>query len=86
MEKKINFGPYSSWDEIKAFSELSEKAFSIFYSLVKGKGKLLLDPINHIFYRMAYIADTTSLAIRLSNSWVLNLPAFALLRVRLNKQ
>jgi hypothetical protein len=83
--KKINFGPYASWDEIKAYSELSEKAFSIFNGLVKDKGKLLLEPINHLFYRMAYQADMTSLAIRLTNSWVLVLPAFALLRVRLEQ-
>jgi len=44
---KIKFGPYASWDEVKAFSDLSEKAFSIFFSLVKSKGKHLLDPINH---------------------------------------
>ncbi len=83
--RKINFGPYASWDEIKAFSELSEKAFSIFNSLIKDKGKHLLKPINHLFYRMAYIADMTSASIRLINSWVYTLPAFALLRVRLEQ-
>jgi len=46
---KINYGPYSSWDEIKALSQLSEKAFRIFAELVKDKAKKLLEPINHLF-------------------------------------
>lgn len=83
--KKIIFGPYSSWEEIKAFSDLSEKAFSVFRSFIKGKADLLLDPINHIIYRMFFQADATSLAIRLINSWAFNLPALALARVRLEQ-
>jgi len=42
-------------------------------------------PVNHLFFRMAYTAATTSLAIRLINSWTLNLQAFALTRVRLEQ-
>lgn len=82
---KINYGPYSSWDEIKAFSQLSEKAFRIFAELVKDKAKELLESINHLFYRMVYIAGTTSTSIRLINSWAFTLPAFALLRIRLEQ-
>jgi hypothetical protein len=82
---KINYGQYASWDEIKAYSELSEKAFSIFNHLTRDKEKHLLNPINHLFYRMAYIGNMTSSSIRLINSWAYNLPAFALLRVRLEQ-
>jgi hypothetical protein len=83
--EKINYGPYSKWKEIKAFSDLSDKAFSVFRSYIKGKANLLLDPINHIIYRMFFQAESTSVAIRLINSWAFNLPAFALTRIRLEQ-
>ncbi|MGB8991203.1 MAG: DUF5677 domain-containing protein [Desulfobaccales bacterium] len=85
QEYKINYGPYAKWDKIKAYSELSEKSFRIFADLLKDKAKELLEPINQLFYRMIYIAGTTSTSIRLINSWAFTLPAYALLRVRLEQ-
>lgn len=80
-----NFGPYSRWENIAAFSEISEKAFALFDQLISENWSLLSRPVHHLFLRMVYQAKTTSLAIRLNNSWSLSLPAFALTRVRLEQ-
>lgn len=85
MSESPNFGPYSRWESVGAFSTLSENAFSTFDKLINENWALLSRPIHHLFLRMAYQAKTTSLAARLNNSWALCLPAFALIRVRLEQ-
>jgi hypothetical protein len=85
MSKFPNFGPYAQWENVAAFSELSEKAFTLFDGLVNDNWSLLSRPVHHLFLRIAYQAKTTSLAIRVNNSWALSLPAFALTRVRLEQ-
>lgn len=85
MSEQPNFGPYSKWESIAAFSALSDKSFTLFDSMVERHWSLLSRPVHHLFLRMAYQAKTTSLAINLSNSWALCLPAFALTRVRLEQ-
>jgi len=85
MSDSPNFGPYSRWQSVGAFSTLSENAFSTFDKFINKNWDLLSRPIHHLFLRMAYQAKTTSLAARLNNSWTLCLPAFALTRVRLEQ-
>jgi hypothetical protein len=85
MRGQPNFGPYSRWDTVAAFADLSEKAFALFDRFINDNWSLLSRPVHHLFLRMAYQAKTTSLAIRLNNSWALCLPAFALTRVRLEQ-
>lgn len=85
MNEQLNFGPYMKWESVSAFSALSEKSHAIFDKLIGENWSLLSRPVHHLFLRVAYQAKTTSLAIRLNNSWALNLPAFALTRVRLEQ-
>lgn len=85
MNESPNFGPYSRWESVGAFSTLSETAFATFDKFINENWALLSRPIHHLFLRMAYQAKTTSLATRLNNSWAMCLPAFALTRVRLEQ-
>ncbi len=85
MNEAPNFGPYQKWESISTFATLSEEAHSSLDRQVQSHWKRLSRPVHHLFLRMAYQAKTTSLAIRLNNSWVLCLPAFALLRIRLEQ-
>jgi hypothetical protein len=85
MPSEPNFGPYASWESVSAFMDLSEKAFSLFDKTVEANWSKLSRPVYHLFLRMAYQAKTTSMSIRLSNSWALVLPALALVRVRLEQ-
>lgn len=85
MTDKPNFGPYSEWDSVNVFSEISQNAHSLFDQVIVENWSQVTQPVDHLFLRMAYKAKTTSLAIRLINSWALNLPAIALTRVRLEQ-
>lgn len=85
MNESPNFGPYSRWESVGAFSTLSKNAFSTFDNFINENWALLSRPVHHLFLRIAYQAKTTSLAARLNNSWALCLPAFALTRVRLEQ-
>lgn len=85
MSEQPNFGPYSRRENVSAFADLSDKAFTLFDKLINENWSLLSMPIHHLFLRIAYQANATSLAIRLNNSWALILPAFALTRVRLEQ-
>ena len=73
-----NFGPYEKWDSVSAFSKISEKSYSVFDKQIKENWSKISRPTHHLFLRIAYQAKTTSLAIRLNNSWALNIPAIAL--------
>lgn len=85
MSAGPNFGPYRSWDSIAAFDELSERSFSALDARIASERQRLSRPIHHLFIRIGYQAKTTSLATRLANSWALNMPALALVRVRLEQ-
>lgn len=85
MSQSPNFGPYTSWQSVADFTEISERAFSIFNTYIKDNWSQLSRPVHHLFLRMAYQAETTSFSIRLSNSWALCLPAFASTRIRLEQ-
>lgn len=64
---------------------LSERAYEVFDGLVAGHWRRLSRPVHHLFIRIAYQANTTSLAAGLSNGWALNQPALALVRIRLEQ-
>lgn len=85
MSDAPNFGPYQRWESISAFADISESAHTLFDHRVQGAWERLSRPVAHLLLRMVYQAKTTSLGIRLNNSWAFNLPAFALLRVRLEQ-
>jgi Family of unknown function (DUF5677) len=85
LGEQPNLGPYSKWQSVCAFSDLSTKSFGLFDKLVNENWSQLSRTVHHLFLRMAYQAKTTSIAIRLDNSWALFLPALALTRVRLEQ-
>src|SRR6266581_4770990 len=85
MPDAPKFGPYLKWDQVAAFNDISECAYRIFDAAVASNWNLFTTPTHHLFLRMAYQAKTTSFSLRLSNSWCYNMPALALLRVRLEQ-
>lgn len=85
MNKEPNFGPYSTWESVEAFADLSNRAYCFFDQAVQESWELLSQPTHHLFLRMAYQSKTTSLGIRLNNSWALSLPALAMTRIRLEQ-
>ena len=78
-------GPYRDWPPVSEFHAISTNAFDVFRRSVDAHRAHLRRPVHHLFLRMAYQAETTSVALRNANSWALNLPAFALTRVRLEQ-
>lgn len=84
-DKQPNYGPIANIEEISNFAKLSNEAFELFDELVNKNWATLNRPTHHLFIRIIYQAKTTSFAINLNNSWVLILPAFSLLRVRLEQ-
>ncbi len=85
MSKEPNFGPYGEWANVADFSALSERAFMAFHDEVDSQMDIVSTPTQHLFLRMAYQAETTSLGIRLNNSWALCIPAFSMTRTRLEQ-
>ena len=78
-------GPYSKWPSVSDFHTISSRAFELFHRCVDGRKAGFSRPVQYLFLRIAYQAETTSVALRHANSWALNLPAFALTRVRLEQ-
>lgn len=85
MADQPNFGPYSKWPAVAAFSALSERSFCLFDRAIEVNSSKLKRPLDHLVVRMAYQAKTTSMAIRINNSWALVLPALSLARIRLEQ-
>lgn len=83
MPSKPNFGPYSSWESVRALSEISEKAFEIYHEKVSNDLLSKFKPTQHLFVRQLYLAETSSFSIRLLTSWAMLLQALALTRIRL---
>ena len=81
----FSFGWYHDWPTVSPFAAISDRAYGILDARVLKDWASMTRPVHHLFIRIAYQAKTTSLATRLSNSWALNLPALALLRVRLEQ-
>ena len=82
MMEKPNFGPYATWESVKDFSEISQKAFEIYHEKVTHDLLLKFSPTQHLFVRQLYLAETSSFSIRLVTSWAMLLQALALTRIR----
>lgn len=83
MPSKPDFGPYSSWESVKDFSEISQKAFEIYHEKISNDLLAKFSPTQHLFIRQLYLAETSSFSIRLLTSWAMLLQALALTRTRL---
>jgi hypothetical protein len=85
MNLKPNYGPFQEWENIAAYSALSDRAFKLFDEAIAANQDKLSSVYHHLLLRCMYQARTTSFAIGLNVSWVLLQPAFALCRVRLEQ-
>jgi hypothetical protein len=78
-------GPYGKWPSVSDFHHVSERAYELFHRTVDPLKDTFGRPVQHLFLRIAYQAETTSVALRNANTWALCLPALALTRVRLEQ-
>lgn len=74
-----NFGKYAENPAFAAFHELSVGAFGAFHKYVS---EAELRPFTDLVRKMLYVAEATSVALRLNASWALTHPAFSLCRDR----
>ena len=74
-----HLGNYKNSPEFAAFHELSTQAFSLFHQHVVDAEPR---PLTDLIRRMMYIAEATSVAVRLNASWALTHPAYSLCRDR----
>lgn len=85
MPIEPNFGPHLEKSNIKAFSDISQRAFSIYHEKITPELMLNFPLPYHLFVRKIYLAETTSFSIRLLSSWGISLQALALTRIRLEQ-
>lgn len=85
MTEIPTLGPIAGREEIGPFLRIAEAAHDLFETRVASQGLRRWRPVEDLFRRMAYQAKTTSFGIRLLNSWGHFLPAFSLLRTRLEQ-
>jgi hypothetical protein len=74
-----HLGKYGEAPWFSAFSDVSSRAYAKFHELVPSD---LIDPFSDLIRRMIYIAEATSVALRLAGSWGLSHPSFSLCRDR----
>jgi hypothetical protein len=77
-----HLGPYNNHAPVAAFGSLSDRAYSIYRQAAGGHERQGETPTQHLVTRMMYIAEVTSIALRLNASWALSHPALSLLRDR----
>lgn len=74
--------PYTNYEPVQVFAEISERSFDALREVRGGDVRSGEIPTEHLWTRMLYISETTSIAIRLNSSWALSLPAMSLARDR----
>src|SRR5450631_4390180 len=77
-----HMGDYLNHAPLKVFSEISEKAFDAFHTVMGGHEKQDSDDRDYVVTRLTYISEITSTAIRLNASWALTHAAMSLVRDR----
>jgi hypothetical protein len=77
-----HLGPYNNHAPVAAFGSLSDRAYSLYREAARGHEREGETPPQHLITRMMYIAEVTSIALRLNASWALSHPALSLLRDR----
>lgn len=76
------YGPFGRYPIFRDFAELSERAYGRLDELRGGPKRVGESPTEFLITRLCYLAETTSVAIRLNASWALSLPAMSLTRDR----
>ncbi len=79
VEAFDHFGKYRENRAFASFHELSVRAYAIFHHHV---GTAEARPFTDLVRKMVYVAEATSVALRLNASWALTHPAFSLCRDR----
>lgn len=77
-----HLGPYEKHAPVSAFGSISDRAFALYREAAGGHKREDETPTQHLITRMMYVAEATSLALRLNASWALSHPALSLLRDR----
>lgn len=77
-----HLGPYNGHAPVAAFGSISDRAFALYREATGGHEREGETPTQHLITRMIYVAEATSLALRLNASWALSHPALSLLRDR----
>jgi hypothetical protein len=77
-----HLGPYDKHPPVAAFGSLSDRAYSLYREAAGGHEREGETATQHLITRMMYIAEATSIAVRLNASWALSHPALSLLRDR----
>jgi hypothetical protein len=75
-----HLGDYVSNPAFSAFHGLSVRAFSLYHSRIVEAD--LSRPLTDLIRRMMYVAEASSVGLRLNASWALTHPAFSLCRDR----
>lgn len=83
--RKPDFGPWDKEPAVKTFRELSQASFELYHERYTAHLQKKGSPVDHLFCRMLYTAESTSFGIRLLTGWGQFLPALALGRVRLEQ-
>ena len=77
-----HLGPYSQGIPIAALYALAERVWSTYHDLTDAYEHKGQDSREYLIFRMLYIAEITSTAIRLNASWALTHAGMSLLRDR----
>src|SRR5260370_7262707 len=77
-----HMGDYVKHAPVKAFSEISEKAFDTFHTVMGGHEKQDNNDRDYLITRLTYISEIMSTAIRLNATWALTHAAMSLTRDR----
>lgn len=82
VEALKHMGPYKTHEPVAEFAKLSDRAFQLFQELSGGPIRSGESDKQFLAVRLLYIAQVTSIAIRLNSSWALTHPAISLTRDR----
>lgn len=77
-----HLGPLTAQASIAAFCEFDERVWEIYRQLASQHGPVTLGSREYLVVRMMYIAEVTSMAIRMNATWALTPAAMSLLRDR----
>ncbi|WP_156092660.1 DUF5677 domain-containing protein [Rhodovibrio salinarum] len=77
-----HLGPYLQHPPVAEIEKILSQCFDDFHEALGGHLQLEETPRQHLFTRLLYISETTSVSARLSASWALSLPAMSLIRDR----
>ena len=77
-----HMGAYVNHAPVKAFSEISEKAYHAYHAAMGGYDRDEASNRDFLISRLMYISEVMSTAVRLNASWALTHAAMSLMRDR----